>query len=102
MKNWKLSNEVDIYVFEIAFSDSDERLNFIKKLLEYYNTYITEIKNIVSKIPKNRNHSLFFKAKSWHEKILKGPKSGALMSVQCLEQAIEDLKNDFIVDNKEE
>ncbi|CAG8834606.1 42814_t:CDS:1, partial [Gigaspora margarita] len=70
MKNWKLSNEVDIYAFEIAFYEPDERLNFIRKLLEYYNVCITE-----SKMPKNRNHSLFFKAKTWCKKILKGPKA---------------------------
>ncbi|CAG8855372.1 42612_t:CDS:1 [Gigaspora margarita] len=101
MKNWKLSNEVDIYAFEIAFSEPDERLNFMRNLLEYYNARVTEIKNIESKMPKNRNHSLFFKAKTWREKILKGPKAGALMAVQRLEQAIEDLENDFIIDNEE-
>ncbi|CAG8855450.1 4109_t:CDS:1, partial [Gigaspora margarita] len=39
--------------------------------------------------------------KTWHEKILKGPKAGALMAVQCLEQTIEDLENNFIIDNEE-
>ncbi|KAF0476689.1 cytidylate kinase [Gigaspora margarita] len=75
IKNWKLSNEVDIYTFEIAFHELDEELNFMRKLLEYYNACVTKIKNIESKMPKNRNHSLFFKAKTWHEKILKGPKA---------------------------
>ncbi|CAG8814411.1 20240_t:CDS:2 [Gigaspora margarita] len=101
MKNWKLLNKVDIYAFEIAFHKLDERLNFMRKLLECYNACVTEIKNIESKIPKNRNHSLFFKAKTWCEKILKGPKAGALMAVQYLEQAIENLENDFIIDNEE-
>ncbi|KAF0407557.1 hypothetical protein F8M41_008750 [Gigaspora margarita] len=102
MKNWKLSNKVDTYAFEIAFQDPDKRLNFIRKLLEYYNACITEIKNIKRKMPKNRRHSLFFKAKTWLENILKGPKASAMMVVQYLEQVIENLKNDIIIKNEEE
>ncbi|CAG8787320.1 3450_t:CDS:2, partial [Gigaspora margarita] len=90
IKNWKLSNEVNIYTFEIAFHEPDERLNFMRKLLKYYNTRVTEIKNIESKMPKNRNYSLFFKAKTWHEKILKGPKAESPTSIHSDSTYITD------------
>ncbi|CAG8605400.1 3699_t:CDS:1, partial [Racocetra persica] len=34
--------------------------------------------------------------------ILKGPKQGAIMTVQCLEQSIEDLKNEIQEENNDE
>ncbi|RIB17237.1 hypothetical protein C2G38_2187868 [Gigaspora rosea] len=102
LKSWKLSNKVDNDAFEFAFPNKDERLTFAKNLLEYYNARVLEIKRIEGVMPKSRKHLLFFKAKTWCEKILKNTKLGATLTVSCLEEYIENLENEIIANEEEQ
>ncbi|CAG8726274.1 7922_t:CDS:2 [Cetraspora pellucida] len=59
--------------FELAFSDSDERLEFIKNLLHYYEVIEKEYDDIDKIISLNRNHAFYFKMQEWKSKVLSGP-----------------------------
>ncbi|CAG8840632.1 25978_t:CDS:2, partial [Gigaspora margarita] len=77
----KVSNEIDISAFEIAFPNAETRITFARNLLDYYNAYVAECKRIEKIMPKNRNHDLFFDAKTWCEKIFKNVKLGTTIAV---------------------
>ncbi|CAG8543166.1 14729_t:CDS:2 [Gigaspora margarita] len=95
IKNWKLSNEVDNYALEMVFPDQEVRLTFMRNLLDYYNARVIEYKRIEKVMPKARNHPLFFKAKTWREKILKNSKLGATLAVTHAEESNRLLKNNL-------
>ncbi|RIB22440.1 hypothetical protein C2G38_2173897 [Gigaspora rosea] len=102
MKNWKLSNEVDNYALELAFPDEEARLIFARNLLDYYNAHVLEYKRIERVMPKARNNPLFFKAKTWHEKILKNSKLGVILAVTHTEKYIENLENEILAHEEEQ
>ncbi|RIB10262.1 hypothetical protein C2G38_2206621 [Gigaspora rosea] len=102
MKNWKLSNEVDNYALELAFPDEEARLIFVRNLLDYYNACVLEYKRIERVMPNARNNPLFFKAKTWREKILKNSKLGATLAVTHTEEYIENLENEILAHEEEQ
>ncbi|CAG8768470.1 26985_t:CDS:1, partial [Dentiscutata erythropus] len=95
MKPFKLSSKVDRYTYETAFSEAEERLNFMRNLLIYYTAHINKLDNIENLMPKRRKHHLYFKEKAFKEKTLKGFQVGATIAVQNLKKFIKELKNEL-------
>jgi hypothetical protein len=94
-KNWELSNHVDYQAYEKAFPNKEERLEFLKNLKQYQEAKITEYSLIEKNFPKNRNHKYYYKIQDWRKKIFSGPKRGATMGIQRIEEVIEDLESEF-------
>ncbi|RIB06725.1 hypothetical protein C2G38_2216345 [Gigaspora rosea] len=76
MKSWKLSNEVDNYALELAFTDEEARLIFVRNLLDYYNACVLEYKRI--------------------------ERLGATLAVTHTEEYIENLENEILAHEEEQ
>ncbi|KAF0444375.1 hypothetical protein F8M41_003479 [Gigaspora margarita] len=58
MKGWKVSNEVKISAFEIAFPNAEIRITFARNLLDYYNACVAEFTHIEQYIEDLENEIL--------------------------------------------
>src|SRR6185295_2418675 len=60
-KKWELTKDAKAKAFNIAFSDKDECLEFMKNLLRYYEAIISEFNKIENIIPLDRKHEYYVK-----------------------------------------
>ncbi|CAG8772871.1 1536_t:CDS:1 [Cetraspora pellucida] len=93
-KNWMLQKDIRQKSFELAFPNSDERLEFMKNLLRYYEVIEKEYDDVDKIIPLDRNHAFYFKMQEWKSKVLSGPLNGASNDVTNLEKLIKKLERE--------
>ena len=91
LRNWEISNNIEQKAFELAFSDEDERIVFLKNLLQYWRVVVNSYNEKEKLFPKNRKDPLYKDVEEW-KKIFEGPRKGANYKVTNLEKMINELE----------
>src|SRR5947208_9320594 len=64
MNNWKLSNDVEYQSLKRAFLDEDEHMKFLQDFLHYSKVRVAEFDEIERKLPRDRNHELYYDSRT--------------------------------------
>jgi hypothetical protein len=95
-KNWEITSYVSTASYRIAFSDMNKRLEFMRNLLMYNETIVSEYDRIESLLPTDNEDPEYFIKQTWKDKTLKGPTTGAIMSVNRLKKEIAILESNLL------
>ena len=101
LTNWKLKNNTEQRAFVKAFSNKEERLEFMQNFYLYKKTVASIYSEIETSLPRDRKNPKYYEAKEFKEKVLSEPKKGNEFDISRLNELILELE-DEIDDSEEE
>ncbi|CAG8790713.1 3669_t:CDS:1, partial [Cetraspora pellucida] len=93
-KKWELTKDVKEKALNIAFSNKNECLEFMKNLFCYYEAITSEFNKIENIISLDRKHEYYVKMQMWKKEKLNWALNDANRNVSNLEKLIKKLEKE--------